>query len=138
MTNEEMNWFRRGGKRPEPTPKAPIVDHQICGSDIIADEKQYTQYNAHADFHDFIKRLAAPSEPAAGKYDRSFFVTMERTVTVRQTATVRVDADSRESAMDRAEALAEDDSGRWCWTDIPGTTDYEDCEAVDAGEVGGL
>lgn len=40
MTNEEMNWFLRGGKRPEPVPeaKAPVVC-QNCGGDNLADER---------------------------------------------------------------------------------------------------
>lgn len=47
MTNEEKNWFLRGGKRPEPVPeaKAPVVC-QNCGDENLADEEQCTHCGA--------------------------------------------------------------------------------------------
>lgn len=46
MTNEEMNWFLRGGKRPDPAPKAPVVVCQNCGGENLADEEQCTHCGA--------------------------------------------------------------------------------------------
>lgn len=46
MTNEEMNWFLRGGKRPDPAPKAPVIACQNCGGDNLADEEQCTHCGA--------------------------------------------------------------------------------------------
>lgn len=42
-TPEEMNWFLRGGKRPEPAlpSKAPVTC-QNCGGDNLVDEEQCT------------------------------------------------------------------------------------------------
>lgn len=48
MTNEEMNWFLRGGKRPEPAlpSKAALVTCQNCGGDNLADEEICTHCGA--------------------------------------------------------------------------------------------
>jgi RNA polymerase subunit RPABC4/transcription elongation factor Spt4 len=73
-TPEEMNWFLRGGKRPDPAPKAPVVVCQNCGGDNLADEEQCTHCGTPlqggitaAEYHDFLRGLVTPSdEPATG------------------------------------------------------------------------
>lgn len=130
---EMEDWFLRGGERPKNGGgQKPVVTCQNCGGDNLADEEYCTHCGA---------ALAGGTSTAeycgddGGEDGRTFAVTMERTVTVRQTATVRVKAGCEESAMDRAEELAEDDSDGWDWEDVPGTEEYEDCEAVNAEEA---
>jgi hypothetical protein len=66
--------------------------------------------------------------------ERDFLVTLTRTKTISQKTTMRVSATTADEAMDRAEDEAsdvDDDD----WDDVPGSEEYEDCEADDAEEA---
>ena len=64
---------------------------------------------------------------------RDFIVTLTRTKTISQKTTMRVSAATANEAMDRAEDEVSDLDGDW--EDVPGSEEYEDCEADDAEEA---
>lgn len=107
ISKEMEDWFLRGGKRPETNGMQETLPEPP--DEIPADDDEDDE------------------EP------RDFMVTLTRTKTVRQKTTMRVSATTANEAMDRAEDEVSDFDGDW--EDVPGSEEYEDCEADDAEEA---
>ena len=131
-TSKEMeDWFLRGGKRPEMNGMQQVSHNlvcQNCGGENVPDEEYCTHCGA-----------ALTGGTSTGEYcgddeeERDFIVTLTRTKTIRQKTTMRVSATTANEAMDRAEDEVSDFDGDW--EDVPGSEEYEDCEADDAEEA---
>ena len=102
----EEDWFLRGGERPSDA--LPPPPEEIPPEDDDDDDDD-------------------DEEP------RDFMVTLTRTKTIRQKTTMRVSATTANEAMDRAEDEVSDFDGDW--EDVPGSEEYEDCEADGAEEA---
>ena len=119
ISKEMEDWFLRGGKRPEmngmqkPPDEIPVDDDE---EDLDDDDDEEEDLDDDDD-----------EEP------RDFMVTLTRTKTIRQKTTMRVSATTANEAMDRAEDEVSDFDGDW--EDVPGSEEYEDCEADDAEEA---
>ena len=143
MTSDMENWFLRGGKRPEENgmqetlPEPPdeisldgddedVVSCPHCGGENLAAEEYCTHCGLplHGDDED----------DEDDEDEREFVVTVRRTRTIRQEAKIKVLALCKDTAMMKAEDAAEDEADDWSWKDIPGSEEYEDCEAVEAEE----
>lgn len=111
ISKEMEDWFLRGGKRPEANGMQETLPEPPDEIPVDDDE----------DFDD------------DDEEERDFIVTLTRTKTIRQKTTMRVSAATADEAMDRAEDEVSDLDGDW--KDVPGSEEYEDCEADDAEEA---
>lgn len=109
ISKEMEDWFLRGGKRPETNGMQETLPEPPDEIPVDDDEDEDDE------------------EP------RDFMVTLTRTKTIRQKTTMRVSATTANEAMDRAEDEVSDFDGDW--EDVPGSEEYEDCEADDAEEA---
>ena len=109
ISKEMEDWFLRGGKRPETNGMQETLPEPP--DEIPVDD----------------------GEDEDDEEPRDFMVTLTRTKTIRQKTTMRVSATTANEAMDRAEDEVSDFDGDW--EDVPGSEEYEDCEADDAEEA---
>lgn len=107
ISKEMEDWFLRGGKRPETNGMQETLPEPPDEIPVDDDEDD--------------------------EEERDFIVTLTRTKTISQKMTMRVSATTAREAMDRAEDEVSDVDGDW--KDVPGSEEYEDCEADDAEEA---
>lgn len=107
------DWFLRGGKRPEANGMQETLPEPPDEVPVDDDEEDLDDDD--------------------DEEERDFMVTLTRTKTIRQKTTMRVSAATADEAMDRAEDEVPDFDGDW--KDVPGSEEYEDCEADDTEEA---